>query len=146
MKGKHMTRIIIIFAFVLLCGCRNVPLTAGGRNILVISNLDSLPSGCERLEVVVAKAAKGYDQALTAVRNRAGAIPGANTIVINTVEGHTISRRISAVAFNCSVHATTPAATEPQSIGVSKEIIEKAKKCQSKGGIWVNNQCVVQVD
>jgi len=142
-----MMRIIIIFAFVLLCGCRNVPLTAGGRNILVISNLDSLPSGCERLEVVVAKAAKGYDQALTAVRNRAAAIPGANTIVINSVEGHTISRRISAIAFNCSLNkATTLAAPEPQSIGVSKELFEKAKKCQSKGGIWVNNQCVVQVD
>lgn len=29
---------------------------------------------------------------------------------------------------------------------VTQDDFEKAKKCQTKGGVWVNNQCVVQVE
>lgn len=28
----------------------------------------------------------------------------------------------------------------------STDVFSKAKKCQIKGGVWINDQCVIQLD
>jgi hypothetical protein len=38
--------------------------------------------------------------------------------------------------------ATMPVPSKP----LTKEIIEKAKKCQDKGGVWLNDKCVIDTD
>ena len=40
-----------------------------------------------------------------------------------------------------------PVQPEPRkNVGASKDVLKKAKKCQKKGGVWVNNSCQIILD
>lgn len=38
------------------------------------------------------------------------------------------------------------ASAAPKQEKVSKSVIEKAKKCQAKGGVWVNDSCQIDIE
>lgn len=138
--------LIIIFVSTALVGCKSVRLTPEGREIVVVKELNTLTTECARLGSVTGQHRMGYDQALTIVRNRAAAQFHADTIVIDSVEGHlSPSRRITATAFNCSDRRVQPVRSV-DSKPLTSDVIAKAKKCQERGGVWVNDQCVLHVE
>lgn len=147
MKNNFLS-LALVFGFIpmMLIGCKAVRLTLEGREIVVVKELSALTTECTRLGSVTGQHKMGYDQALTIVRNKAASQYHADTVVIDSVEGRmSPSRRITATAFNCSerrVQPVRPVESKP----LTSDVVTKAKKCQEKGGVWINDQCVLQVE
>lgn len=142
-----MKKSILLLTLLLLAACRHVPLTDDGGQIVVLRSTAQPAPECVVLGTVVGQHKLGSAQALNIVRNRAAAL-GADTVMITTVEGwKSPSRRITASAFDCKGHHVQPiqaaGETSPDS---TQATFDKAKKCQSKGGVWVNDQCIVEVE
>lgn len=142
-----MKIVLLLSIYMALLGCRSVRLTPEARNVLVVDGVSSLTTECARLGSVVGQHKLGYDHALVIVRNKAAQEYKADTVVISTVEGRmSPSRRVTAFAFNCSGRRTQPIEVVSQPRSITAEQLDKAKKCQAKDGVWVNDQCVVQVE
>lgn len=142
-----MQKSILLLTLLPLAACHHVELTGDGAQIVVLRSTAQPAAECVVLGTVVGQHKLGSAQALNIVRNHA-AVLGADTVMITTVEGwKSPSRRITASAFDCKDHHTQPiqaaGETPPDSTQVT---FDKAKKCQLKGGVWVNDQCVVQVE
>ncbi len=93
----------------------------------------------------------GLDMAFADAKNKAALLPKANTILITSSQKNPTSI-VNAKVFDCSQ-------SKPQQIEIVKQpiaeqepkedikvTIEKAKKCQSKDGAWLNGQCVISID
>jgi hypothetical protein len=56
------------------------------------------------------------------------------------------------VALACRVHCKDPTQIQikiketEQNTVVDKDLLTKAKKCQDKGGVWVNNSCQISLE
>jgi hypothetical protein len=128
-------------------GCRSVRLTPEGREVMVVNGLNALSTDCTRLGSVIGQHKLGYDHAITIVRNKAAQLYKADTVAVSTVEGWASpSRRVSAIAFNCSERRPQPIEIVNPQKPITLEQLDKAKKCQTKGGVWINDQCVIQVE
>jgi len=69
------------------------------------------------------------------------------TVLLNKLSGH-ISERESQIRALSSVGDM---AVEPVEMGsgesqISSEIFRKAKKCQSIGGVWINDRCQIEIE
>lgn len=138
-------------ATVLIAGCAS--LTERGRSITVVSGLSAeLVNDCQRLGAVTGHAKPGWgndvglDQAFIDARNKAGDIPGADTLAIASSQRHFNGGEVTGIAFNCRekrvqlMQSVAPTEAPPENV------FEKAKKCQEKNGVWVNSQCVISVE
>jgi hypothetical protein len=164
-----MTKItLVLILLMLLAGCAT-HLAESGRRVKVINNADpALLKGCEQLGRVRGEADSflsggeyGVQFALNDARNKAGRIPEANTLVILDDEPRRLGGEVTGIVYNClspGIAATQPPPAHPQRNDLPVKtvvpsaprdpgiIFVKAKKCQGKGGVWVNDSCVIPID
>lgn len=162
-------RIFPVLLTLLLAGCAT-HLTEAGRNIKVIHDGGSgVVADCVRLGLVTGETDSflsggeyGVIYATNDARNKAGRITSADTLVLTKNENRRFGGEVTGIAYNCSAPRITPdQATQPverkpreapgkpagtSSKKISNEMFEKARKCQSKGGVWVNHACIIQID
>jgi hypothetical protein len=165
----NMTRILPILLTLVLAGCAT-HLSEAGRRIRVASDKNSGGlAQCLRLGPVKGEADSflsggeyGVIYATHDARNKAARIPGADTLEIIDNESRRLGGEITGVAYNCAARPQTPAAravsvsvlreeapgktAEPAAAAPGSGIFEKARKCQNKGGVWVNDACIIQID
>lgn len=163
-----MKNALVLILLMLLPGCAT-HLADSGRGIKVINNADpSLLRGCEQLGRVKGEAESflsggeyGVVYATNDARNKAGRIPGADTLDIVNDEPRRLGGEVTGIVYNClkprtvTAQPSTPSAQRndtpvktvsapaPKDSGI---IFEKARKCQSKGGVWVNDSCIIPIE
>ena len=167
--NMKLLRIFPILLIPLLAGCAT-HLSEAGRTIRVASDKDSGGlAQCVRLGPVKGEADSflsggeyGVIYATHDARNKAARIPGADTLEIIDNESRRFGGVVTGIAYNCAIQPQSPAARPPsvskprdEASGKTKEpaaaapgsvIFEKAKKCQNRGGVWVNDACIIQID
>jgi hypothetical protein len=155
-----MIKTAALLFVLLLTGCAT-RLTPEGRGVKVIDNSPGVVAQCERVGLVTGRTESflsggdyGVFYATTDARNKAARIPEADTLVIVDDQGRRFGGEVTGIAYNCNPQRARPVqkATAPE---IRKapvtplprdDIFEKAKKCQNKGGVWVNNQCVISIE
>lgn len=147
-----MRATFIVVVTMLISGCAT-SLTERGRSITVVSGLSAeLVNDCQRLAAVTGYAkpgwgnAVGLDQAFSDARNKAGDIPDADTLAISSAQQQFNGGEVTGIAFNCRVKRVQLIQSVTPTEATSENVFEKAKKCQEKKGVWVNNQCVISVE
>jgi hypothetical protein len=156
-----MIKTAALLFVLLLTGCAT-GLTPEGRGIKVIyDNSPGVVAQCERLSLVTGESASflsggdyGLFYATTDARNKAARIPEADTLVITDNQGQRFGGEVTGIAYICNPQrarpvqkATAPEVRKAPVTAIPRDdIFEKAKKCQYKGGVWVNNQCVIPID
>jgi hypothetical protein len=169
LKGAILIRILAASISVMfLAGCAT-HLTESGRKITVVSNGDSAAlKGCRQVGAVSGDAASllsggeyGVIYATKDARNKAGKIADADTLGITANEPKSFGGQVTGIVYTCLKRETVVA--QPVSAVSQKDtaplknvatertkdsgtVFEKAKKCQIKGGVWVNDSCVIQID
>lgn len=146
------TFVIAVLLILITNGCTTA-LTARGRNITVVNGISAeLVNDCQRLGAVTGFAQPGWgndvglDQAFNDARNKASEIPDADTFAISSTQRQFNGGEVTGIVFNCRakrvqlIQNVAPTETTPDNV------FEKAKKCQEKKGVWVNNQCVISVE
>lgn len=131
-----MKAIALLSICLVLCACQ-IPLTPGGKNILIVRKPGDLPQGCARGATYSARSRFGAEKPINSIRNKVAAQSAGDTLLLSSIEhgNGPGTRRVSAIAFTCGKWwETTPDKTD------------KASKCQAKGGIWTNEQCVLQLE
>lgn len=159
---------ILLFLLTMLPGCAT-HLAESGRRINVINGDESAQlKGCEQLGRVRGEAGSflsggvyGVIYATNDARNKAGRIPRADTLNIVHDEPELLGGEVTGIVYNCltpgivtaqpsAVHPqrNIPAVTivDPAAPKVPGSIFEKARKCQNKGGVWVNDSCIIPID
>lgn len=137
----------------ILGGCATT-LTEGGRNIRVIhEGTPAAFSECMRLGPVTGEAGTilsggdyGVFYATIDARNKAARIAEADTLLLTETEGKRLGGEVTGIAFNCGIRRNKPVKKGSTAIAPMDDIFAKAKKCQSKGGVWINNQCIIQIE
>uniref|UniRef100_UPI0040483FAC hypothetical protein n=1 Tax=Polynucleobacter sp. TaxID=2029855 RepID=UPI0040483FAC len=142
-------------AFSSLTAC-TVPLTKEAQAIHVVNGVSSeLVSDCVRLGTVTGSGSPAYGndiglaQAMARARHSAAQFPGADTLAVSYSQRMFSGGEVAGVVFDCSKQKTQLVKNiEPkeQQKSVPNDIYQKAKKCQSKGGIWINDSCVINID
>lgn len=148
---------IVMILIGLLVGCAN-NLNREAQGIMTIKDGGVIAlMNCKELGFVTGDSGvwggySGMSQAMVDAKNKAAKMLGANAILVTNSRMNPTSF-VNAKVFNCSE-------TKPQKIEVvnhqppqpaSKQeqdldlIIQKAKKCQSKGGAWLDNRCVISI-
>ncbi|MDP1542413.1 MAG: hypothetical protein Q8L99_04610 [Polycyclovorans sp.] len=151
-----MNHAFSVSAFALLMtGCATT-LTPEGRNISVVNSAGAaLSSDCVRLAPVVGNAKPGWgqqiglDQAFAEARNKAGAIPDADTLVVSMAQMQFSGGEVSGIAFDCSnkrVQLIQNVDPEPINRVMPEDVFQKAKKCQALNGVWITDQCVIDME
>jgi len=164
-----MKFVILLFMLVSMSGCATY-LTEAGRSIKLVQAGDPEPlKNCERLETVRGEPQSffsggeyGVFYATNDARNKAARISSADTLVITQNNGRRFGGEVTGIAYNCSAprnvpsrttqppernpreQSGKPAETSPKKI--SEDVFEKASKCQNKGGVWVNDACILKVE
>ncbi|QEA38655.1 hypothetical protein FGL86_05905 [Pistricoccus aurantiacus] len=151
-------QIFLIFGVILTAsGCATMSPEAARlmtiRDGAVMAMMD-----CQQLGFVTGDAgiwggSAGLDSAFTDAKNKAAKIRGANAIMVTSSRMNP-SAIVNATVFNCSERKTQkielvnpPAAVPPsQSAPSSDGTFRKAKTCQKHGGVWVNDQCVIDIE
>lgn len=139
-----------------ISGCAT-PLTEKGRAITVVNSLSAeLASDCTRIGAVTGYAKAGwgndvgYDQAFNDARNKAAEYPTADTLAISNSRHRFSGGEVTGIVFDCSkqrVQLIQQVSPPPPATGQSPDnVFELAKRCQSKGGVWINNQCVIDIE
>jgi hypothetical protein len=167
LKGAVLMKfLIVLLLLVVLPGCAT-HLAESGRRIKVFSSGDSTTlKNCEQLGRVTGEAGSflsggeyGVVYATIDARNKAGRILGADTLEVVNDEPRRLGGEVAGNVYNCLTprNQTAHVPVVPKSAGAGKaapvtqgkdlgNIFEKAKKCQSKGGVWVNDSCIIQID
>lgn len=146
-------RFLFTAIVVLVLSACATALTERGRSVTVINSMSAeLANDCKRVGTVTGYAQPGWgndvglEQALNDAKNKAGEIAGADTLAISLAQRKFSGGEVSGVVFNCSekrVHLIQSVSPAPE---VSGNVFERAKKCQGRGGVWVNDQCVINLD
>lgn len=153
LEDIHMFKMAGLLSLLLVTGCAT-NLTEAGRNIKVIrEGAPELVANCAQLALVTGQSPSplsggdyGVFYATIDARNKTGRIPEADTLVITDNQSRRFGGEVTGIAYSCNPRHTGPAQQAPAP-AVSKDVIfEKARKCQGKGGVWVNNQCVVPIE
>ena len=163
-----------LLIFLLLAGCAT-RLTEGGRTIRVVRDGSAAAlAGCTRLVPVRGEADSflssgdyGVIYATYDARNKAARVPGADTLVVTADEGRRLGGEVAGFVYDCSARRAAPAAApaalpaaapapsgsvtrekqaKPAGIAPRDDLFAKAKKCQTKGGVWIDDRCVIPVD
>jgi hypothetical protein len=166
---KFTMRALLFGAILLVTGCAT-SLTPGGQKIKVLRDDDQEKvAGCVRLAQVTGESASllsggeyGLYYATADARNKAAVIKGADTLLITRTQPSNFGGAIEGIVYNCLSPHVAEAAPEPPRKArqapvappaattapatVTNDIFVKAKKCQERGGVWVNSQCVIQID
>ena len=165
-----MNKLWMLVLVALLSGCAT-HLTEAGRRIKVIAAGDTaLTKGCEKIGRVKGEAESflssgdyGVKYATNDARNKAGRIPRADTLEILNDEPRRLGGEVTGIVYNCLSPKAVSVPTPPQAVVTERKIVpektvlttvqkdpsiifEKAKKCQTKGGVWVNDTCIIQID
>jgi hypothetical protein len=149
-----MLKIIIIFFTLFLVSCAT-PLTSGARNLHVVGSVSSeLVVNCKKIGAVAGYAQPGWgnnvglQQAMNDALNKAAKIPNGDTFAVSNQNRSFNGGQVNGMVFDCSkerVQSIKIVGSEsPQEH--SANVFSKAKKCQFKGGVWINDQCVIQLD
>ncbi len=164
-----MKRVLSLLMLLLISGCATHLTESGTRIKLVEDSNSELLKNCNRLDSVrgetdsfLSGGEYGVFYATNDARNKAGRIASADTLVITNNENRHFGGEVTGIAYNCSapritqVQTTQPVERKPREAAgkpaetsskkISNEIFEKAGKCQSKGGVWVNDVCIIQID
>lgn len=166
LKGGSMKKLLIIGLLLTLPGCATT-VAESGRRVRVVPAQGSGLKGCERLGQVTGKAGSflnngeyGIIYATNDARNKAGLIPGADTVEIVSNGPSAWGGAVTGIVYNCTAPAAStteapapavpaaparPSASSP-SARIPTTIFEKARKCQERGGVWVNDICVLQIE
>jgi hypothetical protein len=157
-----------------LSGCATTVAESGRRIQAVSSQKSERLKNCQRLGQVTGEAGSflnngeyGVIYATNDARNKASLIPGADTVEIISDGPRVIGGTVTGIVYNCAapvVSAPPPSATpakssapvkasdqvkaaiaEPAAV-IPAAVFEKARKCQQKGGVWVNDFCVVPIE
>jgi hypothetical protein len=164
-----MRKVLAAGMFLSLCGC-TTHLTESGKRIRVVPDGDMTQvKNCEQLSYIRGTAESflssgeyGVIYATKNARNKAGEFPLADTLVLTGKEPSRFGGEVTGVAYNCSqprgvtsasseTRVNNPVEMEKKSSGAPAKstgdtIFEKAKKCQLKGGVWVNSACIISID
>ncbi|HEX9078198.1 MAG TPA: hypothetical protein VF795_01340 [Desulfuromonadaceae bacterium] len=158
-----MIRNAMLIPLLLLTGCATYA-TEAGRHIRVVNERDhGQLAECKQLGLVQGKTRTiltgrdyGLFYAINDARNKAALLPGADTLEIgdDEAQGRIFGGEVTGIAYDCNPrhagHAPRAAAPEIRKAPVApppaNDIFEKARKCQNKGGVWVNNQCVIPIE
>lgn len=146
-------RFFLVFATVFLTACAT-QLTPQAKNLAVVGAVSSdLVSSCVALGSVVGYAKPewgsdvGLQQAMSDALNKAAAIPGASTFAVSNKQRSYSGGQVNGIAYDCDRERVTPVAIVQDKLDSNNEdVFLKAKKCQLKGGVWVEAQCVINVD
>jgi hypothetical protein len=170
-----MKNILILLVMVMtLSGCATTVAESGRRVQVVSSQKSELLKNCQRLGQVTGEAGSflnngehGVIYATNDARNKAGLIAGADTLEVISDGPRAIGGTVTGIVYNCtgpvvstSMSPTVPAkviapanaSAPPKSAvavpvaGIPAGTFEKARKCQDKGGVWVNDICVVSIE
>lgn len=149
-----MFKIMIFLLLPFLASCAT-KLTPGARNLNVVGSVSSeLVANCEKVGAVVGYAKPGWgndvglQQAMSDALNQAAKLPKGDTFAVSNRDRSFSGGQVNGMVFDCSKERV-------QSIKVvggdrkkdhSDDVFSKAKKCQVKGGVWINDQCVIQLD
>lgn len=95
----------------------------------------------------------GLEKAVAEAKNKAADISGANAIMITNSRMNPTSV-VNASVFNCSERKTqkielvnpSPESQPSQQEADREETFRKAKACQDKGGVWIDDQCVIDIN
>ena len=152
---------LIAISLMMLMGCAT-HLTEAGRKIQVAGNTDDVQR-CLRVSRITGEAGSflnngeyGIVYATIDARNKAAQIHGVDTIEITSNEPGSFGGTVSAIAYDCSrlarnennVNNARASQEGKQPAGPIRQtsVFEKAKKCQDKGGVWVNDACVIAIE
>lgn len=174
--------LLLLMTTVLLSGCATTVSESGRRVQALPSQKIGLLKNCRRLGQVTGEAGSflnngeyGVIYATIDARNRAGLIPGADTVEIISDGPRVIGGTVTGIVYNCaapvesaplpSETASLPSAPAPAKgaapaqvsdqvaapvtapvSAIPAAVFEKAGKCQQKGGVWVNDICVVRIE
>ncbi|WP_143562434.1 hypothetical protein [Shewanella sp. UCD-KL12] len=153
---KYIKNMVLLASCVATFGC-STPLSREAQQIMTINDGAVIAMmNCKELGFVTGEAGiwggtAGLDMAYSNAKNQAALLSGANAILITSSQMNPTSI-VNAKVYNCSE-------SKPQKIEVVGEpaknsppkedinvTIEKARKCQSKGGVWLDDQCVISIE
>jgi hypothetical protein len=153
-----MKRLSIAVLIAVLPGCATT-ITESGRKVKVVPVKNEQFKTCQRLGQVIGEAGSflnngeyGVIYATNDARNKAGLIPGADTVEILSDGPRAIGGTVTGIVYNCNAPVTpTPVVTAHKPIvvpvvSVPGAVFDKARKCQEKGGVWVNDVCVLKIE
>ncbi|EIY8044405.1 hypothetical protein MNR05_004651 [Vibrio vulnificus] len=153
---KHFKNMVLVVSCLATFGC-STPLSREAQQIMTINDGAVIAMmSCKELGFVTGESdiwggTAGLDIAYADAKNQAALLRGANAILITSSQMNPTSI-VNAKVYNCSD-------SKPQKIEVVREpvkkpspkedinvIIEKARKCQNKGGVWLDEQCVISIE
>lgn len=150
------------FAYVavvaLSVGCASVSPEAADISTITDGGV-SATLDCQRLGQVVGNAgvwggSAGLDAAFADAKNQAATFPGATSILV-THSRMNPTAKVHANVFDCSnrktqkIEITNPSALSSapaQQTEAKEEILRKARACQERTGVWVNDQCILEIE
>lgn len=149
-----MKRLLALCLIATISGC-STAMTDEARYLSVIQNGGVMATmNCRLLGNATGNSTiwggpAGLDIAMADLKNKAAKYPHATSILITYSKMNPISQ-IDGKVYDCSNYK--PAKIEVlKSESSNTEIdihnqLEKAKKCQSRGGVWLNDSCVISID
>ncbi len=90
----------------------------------------------------------GFDYAMNEAKIKASSFTNANAILVTTSRMNPTAI-VNAKVFDCSSNKQSIASQSINQDEPKEDInitIEKAKKCQNKGGVWLNNACIISIN
>ncbi|RBW63407.1 hypothetical protein DS893_19565 [Vibrionales bacterium C3R12] len=153
---KSIRNIVLFASCVAILGC-STPLSRQAQQIMTVTDGAVVAMmNCKELGFVTGDAGiwggtAGLDMAYSDAKNKAALLKGANAILITSSQMNPTSI-VNAKVYNCS--ESKPQKIEIVSESVKKSqpkedfniTIKKARKCQNKGGVWLEGQCVISID
>src|SRR5680860_468158 len=152
---KPRSCLLPVLCISLLSGCATLTPQAARlmtiRDGAVMAMMD-----CQELGYVTGNAgiwggSGGLGAAFTNAKNQAADIPRANAILVTSSRMNPTSV-VNATVFNCSERKTqrieivNPQPVVPQQQPeFRQETIRRARACQERGGVWLNDQCVIDI-
>ncbi|MBU0673689.1 MAG: DUF4156 domain-containing protein [Proteobacteria bacterium] len=147
-----MRNIFLSLMLLFLAGCAT-KLTPAAQQLTIISEYSpDKVQQCLKIGEVTGYSRHGFGndvgivQATVSAKNKAGAINGSDTLAFTNKTSTFNNAQVSGFVYNCSQargqsgQVVNAKPTDP------KTVYGKAQACQEKGGVWVNDQCVLKVD
>tara|TARA_R110001583_G_scaffold39090_2_gene125635 strand:+ start:2199 stop:2690 length:492 start_codon:yes stop_codon:yes gene_type:complete len=159
-------RTLLLVSSILLSGCTTALSPKAASLSVVTSGASELTSDCLRLGKVSDShippiGGNGLHQAFRKALNQAATYPNADTVAIASehvtpTEGN--KGKVELFVYDCSqkeVQFVQKAGNNPQieapqpqelPVKISKEIFAKAKKCQLNDGVWIDANCIMNIE
>lgn len=147
MRGLFLLPFLVFFN-----SCSTYLTEKGQRLMVVEGNAVGTVSDCTRLGPVRGFAKSGWgndvglNQAYNDAINRAAEYEEADTIVIASTNRQFNGGSVDGIAYNCKSQKKSIVELHESKRFNNVEIVKKAKKCQEKGGVWINNICQLDIE